>query len=65
MVTLKVWDSEGSAAIQFLASSKDGGAPLVFTGGADGTIKLFDLRSPGGSAAAKLKAHDGPLVRSS
>ena len=59
----QVWDSDGGASFQFLASSKDGAAPLVFTGGADGTVKLFDLRVPSGSAAAKLKAHDGPLVR--
>ena len=59
-----MWDGEPGAALQFLTAARDGGPPLLFTGAADGLVKLFDLRGPGGTAASKLRVHDGPLVRS-
>ena len=59
-----MWDGEAGAALQFLSAARDGGPPLLFTGAADGLVKLFDLRGPSGTAASKLRVHDGPLVRS-
>ena len=58
-----MWDDEEGSALQFLAAGREGGPPLLFTGAADGLVKLFDLRGPPGTAASKLRVHDGPLVR--
>lgn len=47
---------------QHLAMTREG-PPLLFAGGIDGTVALFDLRQHDDTAAARVHLHDGPMVR--
>jgi len=59
----QVRDRGGSGAPwQQLGMTREG-PPLLFAGGIDGTVSLFDLRARGDQAAARAHLHDGPLVR--
>ena len=59
----QVSDGNGSAAAWQHMALTSSGPPLLFAGGADGRVSLFDLRAPADAAAACIRLGDGHLVR--
>lgn len=58
----QVSDRGGSGAPwQHLAMTREG-PPLLFAGGIDGSVALFDLRQHDVQAAARVHLHDGPMA---
>lgn len=59
----QVSDESGSAAAWQHMALTSSGPPLLFAGGADGRVSLFDLRVPADAAAACIRLSDAHLVR--
>ncbi len=59
---MQVTDRGGSGAPwQHLAMTREG-PPLLFAGGIDGAVALFDMRGHNNTAVARLQLHTGPMV---